>query len=154
MAALERREAIVSGLPFFEVVSVTRLDGGDRRQRRAGSRPSRRSIFAIHPDRTPDDAEVVLRALVPTDATVEVVGNSPPGAVSVDVPLVQALRSTGNFPIEPKQAWTNVADFTSRGIHAVNFGPGATRFAHAFDERVEIGSLVRAYEALRRVVLG
>ncbi len=67
----------------------------------------------------------------------------------MDVPLVQALRATGDFPIEPKQAWTNVADFTSRGIPAVNFGPGATRYAHASDERVEIAALVRAYEALR-----
>ena len=56
--------------------------------------------------------------------------------------------------MQPKQAWTNVADFTSRGIPAVNFGPGATRFAHTQDERVEISSLVGAYEALRRVALG
>jgi succinyl-diaminopimelate desuccinylase len=153
VAAHERREAIVSGLPFFEVVSVTRLDGGVADNVVPGSAVATLNL-RYPPDRTPDDAEEVLRALVPTDATVEVVGNSPPGADSVDVPLVQALRSTGNFPIEPKQAWTNVADFTSRGIPAVNFGPGATRFAHAFDERVEIGSLVRAYEALRRVVLG
>jgi len=60
----------------------------------------------------------------------------------------------GEFAVQPKQAWTNVADFTSRGIPAVNFGPGATRYAHAVDERVEIAALVRAYEALRRVVLG
>ncbi len=153
VAAHERREAIVSGLPFFEVVSVTRLDGGVADNVVPGSAVATLNL-RYPPDRTPDAAEEVLRALVPTDATVEIVGNSPPGAVSVDVPLVQALRSTGDFPIEPKQAWTNVADFTSRGIPAVNFGPGATRFAHARDERVEIGSLVRAYEALRRVVLG
>ena len=56
--------------------------------------------------------------------------------------------------VEPKQAWTNVADFTSRGIAAVNFGPGATRYAHRRDELVEIGALERAYLALRRLVLG
>ena len=38
-----------------------------------------------------------------------------------------------------------MADFTSRGIDAVNFGPGATRYAHRRDERVEIEALERAY---------
>ena len=72
----------------------------------------------------------------------------------MDAPLARSLRAAGDLAVAPKQAWTNVADFTSRGIPAVNFGPGATRYAHAVDERVEIASLVRAYEALRRVVLG
>jgi succinyl-diaminopimelate desuccinylase len=153
VAAHERREAVVSGLPFFEVVSVTRLDGGVADNVVPGTAVATLNL-RYPPDRTPDEAEDVLRALVPTDATVEIVGNSPPGAVWVDAPLVQALRATGDFPIEPKQAWTNVADFTSRGIPAVNFGPGATRYAHARDERVEIDALVRTYEALHRLVLG
>ena len=91
---------------------------------------------------------------MPADATVEIVGNSPPADVAVDAPLVQALRAVGDLPIEPKQAWTNVADFTSRGIPAVNFGPGATRYAHARDERVEIAALEQAYLALRRSLVG
>jgi succinyl-diaminopimelate desuccinylase len=153
VAAHERREAIVEGLPFFEVVSVTRLEGGVADNVVPGAAVATLNL-RYPPDRSPADAEALVRTLVPTDATVEVVGNSPPGAVAVDAPLVGALRSAGDFPIEPKQAWTNVADFTSRGIAAVNFGPGATRYAHASDERVEIASLVRAYEALRRVVLG
>jgi acetylornithine deacetylase/succinyl-diaminopimelate desuccinylase-like protein len=43
-----------------------------------------------------------------------------------------------------------VAEFTSRGVDAVNLGPGATRYAHARDERVEIAELARTYEALSR----
>ena len=35
-----------------------------------------------------------------------------------------------------------MADFTARGIDAVNFGPGATRYAHRRDELVEIDALV------------
>jgi succinyl-diaminopimelate desuccinylase len=94
-----------------------------------------------------------VRSLVPTDATVDVTGNSPPGGVSVDAPLVRRLIEIGAFPVEPKQAWTNVADFTSRGIPAVNFGPGATRYAHRRDELVELSALEAAYEALRTLVL-
>ena len=153
VAGHERREAIVEGLPFFEVVSVTRLEGGVADNVVPGTAVATVNL-RYPPDRSGAEAEELMRTLVPTDATVEVVGNSPPGAVSVAAPLVGALRSAGDFAIEPKQAWTNVADFTSHGIAAVNFGPGATRYAHASDEQVEIASLVRAYEALRQVVLG
>lgn len=149
----ERREAIVSGLPFFEVVSVTRLEGGVADNVVPGSAVATLNL-RYPPDRTPAEAEDLLRGLLPTDAELEVVGNSPPGAVSVEAPLVRSLRAAGDFRIEPKQAWTNVADFSARGIAAVNFGPGATRYAHTVDECVEITSLVRAYEALRKVVLG
>jgi succinyl-diaminopimelate desuccinylase len=152
-ATHERREAVVGGLPFYEVVSVTRLDGGF-----ADNVVPDRAVATLNlrypPDRTPSEAEDLVRSLVPTDATVEVVGNSPPAAVVVDAPLVQTLRSIGDFVVEPKQAWTNVADFTSRGIPAVNFGPGGTRYAHARDELVEIRALERVYLALRELVLG
>jgi len=152
-ASYERREAVVGGLPFYEVVSVTRLDGGVA-DNVVPDRATATLNVRYPPDRSPTDAEELVRTLVPTDATVEIVGNSPPADVVVDAPLVQALRDVGGIPIEPKQAWTNVADFTARGIPAVNFGPGATRFAHARDELVQIAALERAYLALRTLVLG
>ena len=65
-----------------------------------------------------------------------------------------ALRDAGDLEFEPKQAWTNVADFTMRGIDAVNFGPGATRYAHRRDELVEIDALVAAYETLLGFLAG
>ena len=71
-----------------------------------------------------------------------------------DSPLVQRLRAAGGLALEPKQAWTNVADFTSRGIDAVNFGPGATRYAHRRDEQVEIAELERTFDALWAFVTG
>jgi succinyl-diaminopimelate desuccinylase len=68
-------------------------------------------------------------------------------------PVVRSLLAAGARGLEPKQAWTNVADFTSRGIDAVNFGPGHTRYAHARDERVEIAALVHAHETLRQALV-
>jgi acetylornithine deacetylase/succinyl-diaminopimelate desuccinylase-like protein len=38
------------------------------------------------------------------------------------------------------------------GVDAVNFGPGATAFAHKRDEQVEITALVRAFEVLHAFV--
>jgi succinyl-diaminopimelate desuccinylase len=153
IATFERREAVIDGLPFYEVASVTRIGGGV-----ADNVVPDLAVATVNlrypPDRTPEAAEELLRSLLPTDAAVEIDGNSPPGAVSVDAPLARALQAVGGFAIEPKQAWTTVADFTARGIPAVNFGPGGTRYAHRRDELVEIAALEGAYAALRSVALG
>ena len=93
-----------------------------------------------------------MRELVGRD--VEILANSPPAHVARGSSAVEALRAAGGFEVQPKQAWTNVADFAARGLDAVNLGPGATRYAHAVDERVEIAELERTYEALQRFLLG
>ena len=66
-----------------------------------------------------------------------------------DAPLVRRLEAAGDLAAEPKQAWTPVADFAAAGVDAVNFGPGATAYAHRRDEQIEIAALVHSYEVLR-----
>ncbi len=149
IAALERREAIVGGLPFYEVISITRLDSGIA-DNVIPDRAVATLNFRYAPDRTPESAAEYLRSLTPAGAELEITGDSPPATVVTDTPLLKALRDAGDLRIEPKQAWTNVADFTTRGIDAINFGPGATRYAHRRDELVEIEALVKAYETLYR----
>ncbi len=149
IAGLDRREAIVSGLPFYEVASITQIEGGIA----SNVIPDRAVAtlnFRYAPDRSPESAAAYLRSLTPAGAELVITADSPPAAVVTDTPLVRALRDAGDLTFEPKQAWTNVADFTMRGIDAVNFGPGATRYAHRRDELVEIDALVTAYETLYR----
>ncbi|MDX6477196.1 MAG: succinyl-diaminopimelate desuccinylase [Gaiellaceae bacterium] len=143
----EPRDVEVEGLVFREVVSVTQLQAGIA----SNVIPARAEAilnFRYAPDRTPESAAVRVRELVGAD--VEILSNSPPAHVALRSPLVDRLRTVGGFEVEPKQAWTNVADFAARGLDAVNLGPGATRYAHAVDERVEIAELERTYDALRR----
>ena len=71
-----------------------------------------------------------------------------------DNPDVAALLEAGARGVEPKQAWTNVADFSAAGIDAVNFGPGSTAQAHRRDEHVEVAALVHAYETLAGFLRG
>jgi len=153
IAALERREAVVGGLTFFEVLSVTQLHAGIA-DNIVPDRAVAHLNYRYAPDRTPESAEAYIRSLVPGGAELVIAGDSPPGRVVADSPLVRALRAAGELELRPKQAWTNVADFTSRGLDAVNFGPGSTFYTHKRDERVEIASLVRVHEALRRFVTG
>ena len=64
------------------------------------------------------------------------------------------LQAAGGFERLPKQAWTPVAQFAAEGLDAVNLGPGATRYAHQRDERVEIAELERTFTALQRFLGG
>jgi succinyl-diaminopimelate desuccinylase len=147
--AQEPRDAVVGGLRFREVVSVTRFAAGTA-DNVIPDRAVATISFRYAPDRDPAGAEEHLRALVGDRAEIALTGNSTPGAVATGNPLVEALLEAGARGLEPKQAWTNVADFTSRGIDAVNFGPGHTAQAHRRDEHVEIAALVHAYETLHR----
>jgi succinyl-diaminopimelate desuccinylase len=145
------RETDVRGLRFVESMSVTRLEAGIA-DNVIPDRAVATLSFRYAPDRTPEQAEALLHTLVPKGPTLEIVSNAPPGGVVIDSPLVTALLDAGAHGMQPKQAWTNVADFTSAGIDAVNFGPGDPAFAHRKDERVEISALVHAYKTLRQLL--
>jgi succinyl-diaminopimelate desuccinylase len=144
---LKPRDATIEGLLFREVLSVTQIHGGVA----TNVIPARVECtlnFRYAPDRTPAEAEARVRQLVAHE--VEITQNSAAAHVARRDGLVEELRRVGDFEVQPKQAWTNVADFAARGLDAVNFGPGATRYAHAVDERIEIASLARSFDALQR----
>ena len=137
----------VQGLVFREVISVTQIHGGIA----TNVIPARCEAtlnFRYAPTRSMADAEARVRELVGAD--IEILQHSPAAHVALDSPLVTQLREIGGFEVQPKQAWTNVADFAARGLDAVNLGPGATRYAHTADEQVEIAALVKTYDALQR----
>ncbi len=148
---LEPRDVEIGGLLFREVLSVTQIHGGIA-QNVIPARAEATLNFRFAPDRTPAEAELRVRELVGRD--LEILSVSPAAHVAAGSPLVQALQAAGDYELQPKQAWTNVADFAARGLDAINLGPGATRYAHAADERVEIAELERTFAALQRFLLG
>jgi succinyl-diaminopimelate desuccinylase len=150
---LPHREAVVGGLTFVETLSLTRIESGIA-DNVIPDRAVATVSFRYAPDRTPGDAEVLLRSLVPNGATLEVVSNAAPARVVTDSVLLAELQAAGALDTQPKQAWTNVADFSANGIDAVNFGPGDPVYAHRRDERVEISALVHAYLTLRTFLGG
>ena len=70
--------------------------------------------------------------------------------MAVANPMAQRLIATGDLAVEPKQAWTPVAEFAAAGVDAINFGPGDPAQAHARDEHVRVDALVRCYETIER----
>src|SRR3954454_12764254 len=141
----EPRDVEIDGLVFREVMSVTQFSAGIA-SNVIPARAEANVNFRYAPDRTPESAEARMHELFPT---AEITSHSPPAHVAAQSPLVQELKAAGSFALEPKQAWTNVADFAARGLDAVNLGPGGTRYAHAADERVEIAELERTFAALQ-----
>jgi succinyl-diaminopimelate desuccinylase len=148
LASLEPLDVEIDGLVFREVVSAVGIDGGIA-DNVVPDRCTVRLNYRYAPGRSREEAEARIRELA-VGGDVEVVGNSPSGTVVVERPLVQRLRAAGGFDVQPKQAWTPVAQFAEIGLDAINLGPGATRYAHTIDERVEIAELGRTFEALTR----
>jgi succinyl-diaminopimelate desuccinylase len=149
VVGLPPHDVDVGGLPFREVLSLTSISGG-RADNVVPDLVEAALNFRYAPNRTREDAEARLRELA--GGEVEIVSHSPAASVAVSNPLVRRLEEIGGFALTPKQAWTPVAQFAELGLDAVNFGPGATRFAHARDEQVEIAALERSLDALRVLV--
>jgi succinyl-diaminopimelate desuccinylase len=141
------------GLRFTQVVSVTRISGGIA-DNVVPDTAIAHVNFRYAPGTSAEEAEALLRDWCEPYGTVEITGNAPSAPVATDNDLVQRLIATGDLPVEPKQAWTPVAEFAAVGVDAVNFGPGEPRFAHTRDEQVTVDALVRSYETLERFACG
>jgi len=153
VADAEPHEVVLDGLPFREVVSVTEIAGGI-----ANNVVPDRVVcglnFRYAGHRTPAQAEARLRELVGPDGDLQVLSNAPSAPVAVDNPLLRRLRAAGDLAVQPKQAWTPVAEFAAHGLDAVNFGPGDPELAHRRDERVGVEAMSDTLSVLRRFLSG
>jgi succinyl-diaminopimelate desuccinylase len=135
------------GLRFIEVVSVTRIAGGIA-DNVIPAEAVAHVNYRYAPGRTAQEAEAWLRELCEPHGTLTIEGNAPSAPVAVANPLAQRLIAAGGLAVEPKQAWTPVAEFAAAGVDAINFGPGDPAQAHAREEHVRVDALVRCYETI------
>jgi succinyl-diaminopimelate desuccinylase len=148
-APLERRGVRFGELTFYEVMGVTQANTVNSKNVVPDALVLNANVrFA--PGRTMEEAEEELRALVGEDGEVDVRDRAPAGTVYLDHPLLEPWRRAEGLPLQPKQAWTDVARFTTRGIPAVNFGPGETSQAHQANEWCPVDSLEFVYSGLLR----
>jgi succinyl-diaminopimelate desuccinylase len=149
VAMLEPREVLLEGLTFREVLSLTEIHGGV-----ANNVIPDRVVcglnFRYAGNRSPEQAESRLRELVGGSGRLTVVGNAPAAPVPAGNELLERLRQAGDLQVEPKQAWTPVAEFAAQGLDAINFGPGDPQMAHRRDERIAIEAITTSLEVLRR----
>jgi len=101
---------------------------------------------------SPADADAQVRPLLEGADSVEVLQSQPGALPNLTNPLVSAFVDDLGLPVRPKLGWTDVARFASRGIPALNFGPGDPEIAHTAGELVTRDSIERAYATLARFV--
>jgi succinyl-diaminopimelate desuccinylase len=146
--SLEPHDVLLEGLRFREVLSVTEVHGGI-----ANNVIPDRVVcglnFRYAGSRTPAQAEARLRELVGASGRLTVVGNAPSAPVPAGNELLERLRRAGDLQMEPKQAWTPVAEFAAHGLDAINFGPGDPQMAHRRDERIAVDAMGTSLEVLR-----
>jgi succinyl-diaminopimelate desuccinylase len=143
----ERRPVSVGALTFFEVLSATTASTDNSRN----VVPDRFTLnlnYRFAPGRSEAAALEELRALVPAEAELELLDSAPSGAVHLEEPRLAAWIARRGLEVEAKQAWTDVARLATRGVPAVNFGPGATAEAHQARESVSIDALLAHHAAL------
>ncbi|WP_427117505.1 succinyl-diaminopimelate desuccinylase [Pseudarthrobacter scleromae] len=147
LAAYEPQTITVDGLEYRESLNAVKINGGT-----AGNVIPDRCVVEINyrfaPDKTPDQAEAVVRDLlagfdvVRTDAAAGArPGLHHPAAASF-------VAAVGAEP-KPKYGWTDVARFSELGIPAVNFGPGDPLLAHKDNEHVHADAIRTCLAALR-----
>jgi succinyl-diaminopimelate desuccinylase len=147
LALLEPFDVELDGLVYREVVSVVRVEGGIA-QNVVPAHAMAELNFRFAPGRSRDEAETRLRELVP-DGELHVLHNSPSAPPALGNPFAERLREL--VPdVAPKQAWTPVAQFAEEGIDGINYGPGATAYAHRQDEQIPIANLHAVYDTLAR----
>jgi succinyl-diaminopimelate desuccinylase len=141
----------IEGLPFKEVISVTRAGGGVANN----IIPSRFEMnvnYRFSPDRTVEEAIGNLTRVCADADGFEVMDSAPAAYPTIDHPLFEALIGVSGAPVGHKQGWTDVAQFAARGVPAVNFGPGETVLAHKPGESVLVSDLDWAYQCLATVL--
>jgi len=152
LTALHERQAekvVVEGLPFYEVLTPTVARGG-----RANNVVPDSFVVNVNyrfaPGKELEDVRRLFGELAGDSATYEVVDFAPSGPVNLDNPLLQELIETG-LEVRPKQAWTDVARFSERGVAAANFGPGLPSQANQEAEYAELALLEECYARLARL---
>ena len=147
LARLEPLDVELEGLVYREVLSAVRVGGGIA-QNVVPALASAELNFRYAPSRSRGEAEARLRELVP-HGELHVLHASPSAPPALANPLVERLREL--VPdIAPKQAWTPVAQFAEQGIDGINYGPGATAYAHRQDEQIPVANLHSVCDTLAR----
>jgi len=153
LASYEIEPVDVDGLEFRQSLQVVGIEGGLPDKHNVV--PDRCSITVnrrFAPLYSPEEAEAQVRALLDGADDIEILQAQHAAAPNLTNPLVHDFVDGLSLPVRPKLGWTDVARFASRGIPAVNFGPGDPTISHTQGEFVTRDSVENAYAVLARFV--
>ena len=155
VASFDDRRPVIDGCEYREALQAVAVSGGV-----AGNVVPDTATLTLNrrfaPDRTPEDAEVEVRALLAPHLEegdeMRVADVAPAAAPGLSQPILRSLVHDHGLPVRAKLGWTDVARFAAAGVPACNLGPGDPTLAHTAEERVERASLERAYGVLHAIL--
>jgi len=148
LAAYEPQQIVVDGLTYREGLNAVRISGGI-----AGNVIPDKCVIEINyrfaPDKAPAEADAYVRKVLEgyPVRVLDVAAGARPG---LDQPAAAEFLGAVGGQASAKLGWTDVARFSSMGIPAVNFGPGAPTKAHADDENCPTDDVIACRDALIR----
>ena len=151
VGSYEGRQVTIDGCHFREGLQVVRVAGGVANN----VVPDRATVTLNHrfaPDRSPEEAEAHVRAVVGDVDEFEVTDMAVAALPALAHPLLQSVLAASGGVAYGKLGWTDVARFASRGVPATNFGPGDPSVAHSAEEQVTRSDLETVYGVLRTVL--
>jgi len=143
------REYEFEGMKYIEVMNATMVEF-------SGGRNIIPDKFVINvnyrfaPGKTIEQAKKDVLELVNNEAKVEFTDLCPSGNVCLYNPILADFIEKFQLPVEPKQAWTDVARLSLYGIDAVNFGPGDPAQAHQKNEFVPINNVIKSFSIFEK----
>ncbi len=149
LSLLKPKPYKVGELTYYEVLSATLTDfkGG----RNIVPEEFRVNVnYRFSPTKSKEEAVSYLKFLsekVGADDLL-ITDLSPSARACLDNEVLKEFLETFRLKVEPKQAWTDVAQFSEMGIDAVNFGPGQPHQAHQENEWVELSKVEENYRIL------
>lgn len=151
VASCESETVIVDGLEYREALQAVRIEGGI-----ANNVVPDECRLVVNrrfaPSRSVDEVIAATRALLAGADEVEILNVSPAAPPNLTDPLVAEFVGTLDLAVRPKLGWTDVARFASRGVAALNFGPGDPTLAHTAGEHVTRGDVEGCFNVLAHFV--
>ena len=139
----------VDELEYKEVVTLTTIIGGTAKNVIPGE-----VICGINyrfsPDKTTEDAVKNLTNLLSGYGDLLIHDFAESAHPNRKDEIVQKFINITGVKVEPKQAWTDVARFTSAGIPALNFGPGNPDLAHKANEHLAIEDINECFSLVEQ----
>lgn len=155
LASMHERKpvsVIIDGLEFREVFSVTKAEGGIANNVLPASLRINLN-YRFPPIYSMEEAEQRLRRVAAGSDWVTIRDRAPAGEVVQDNPHLDRLLAISGSERAAKQGWTDVARLATRGIPAVNYGPGDPGLAHQAAESVPLANVDRAFAVLRELLV-
>ncbi len=153
ISAFEPRDHTISGFTFRETATITRLHAGTANNVVPG-RLTANLNYRFPPGWDTARGRAAVLALATRADEVSVLDVAPSGEVPIERPYFAAFLHRSGLDSRAKQGWTDVAQFSERGVPALNFGPGDPQYAHRDDEQIRIETLEHSFETLAGFLQG